>query len=351
MTQKRLIVFRTDSSVGIGTGHIMRCLTLAKELHSKGCTVAFICRQLAGNIVELVTRQGYTVFYLDDAGEDWDWKIDALKTAKVLEQEGYKPDWLIVDHYGLDYRWERYLRPLAKKILVIDDLANRQHDCDILLDQNIYPDMEQRYKMLVPKHCKLLLGPKNALLRKEFRDARNRSGLRDGSIRRILICFGGSDPTGETVRALKAVQGLAGRNFAIDVVIGQANPHQDEIEFLCSNMTNTALYYQADNMAELMSVSDLALGAGGTMTWERCCLGLPTIVIAIAENQESIASYCAKEGVISYLGLSSFVTIQTIIDALRCLLNNPDLLINMSEKAASLVDGNGVFRVTSNLMP
>jgi len=197
------ILIRTDSSVQIGTGHVMRCLTLADELRERGAEIVFVCRDFAGNLC------GYTEGNLKHAA--WlgaDWQTDARQVEEIIKDFNTHPDWLVVDHYALDERWERYLRSYVKKIMVIDDLADRPHDCDLLLDQNFYENLESRYDGLAPSGCKKLLGPKYALLRPEFREERKNLRKRDGYVKRIMIFFGGSDPTNETTKALEAVRML-----------------------------------------------------------------------------------------------------------------------------------------------
>ncbi|MGR3176663.1 MAG: UDP-2,4-diacetamido-2,4,6-trideoxy-beta-L-altropyranose hydrolase [Candidatus Anammoxibacter sp.] len=357
------IVFRTNASISIGSGHVMRCLTLADILNQKGCEISFICRELPGNLCDYVEKKGYQVHILPEiependlsgqttAHADWlgvDWKTDALQTADVLGAE-QKADWMIVDHYALDERWEKYIRPHVKKIMVIDDLADRKHDCDLLLDQNLYEDMETRYDELMPQDCVKLLGPKYALLRREFVEARKNLKMRNGTVKRILIFFGGSDPTNETSKALEAVRLLNRPDIAVDVVVGSANPHKDAVKELCSKLPNTYYHYQVENMADLMVKADLAAGAGGSITWEKCCLGLPSIVYSIAKNQEELAKGVGKYGALFYFGCSSSVNAEKISCHLSPLLSSPDNLKAVSKKGMFLVDGIGCDRVVKKM--
>jgi UDP-2,4-diacetamido-2,4,6-trideoxy-beta-L-altropyranose hydrolase len=300
------ILVRTDASVEIGSGHLMRCLTLADQLRCEGAEVAFICRDLPGGMFDLLNARGYRFAKLPLAEvEKVTQQYDADETNKVAVQlfpDGV--DWLVVDHYQLDAAWERLLRPCARKLMVIDDLANRPHDCDLLLDQNYYKDMEWRYHGLVPEGCITLLGPKYVLLRPEFATARQRRRARDGTVRRILIFFGGSDPTNQTKKAVEAIRLLGERDIEVDVVVGSANPYRNSIRKLCSELPNVEFHCQVSNMAELILNADLGIGAGGAAMWERCCLGLPTITVVFAANQVRTTEDVAGLGAIEYLGWS-----------------------------------------------
>jgi len=374
------VFIRADASTQIGTGHVMRCLTLAGDLRQFGMEVSFISRVLPGDLCDYVESKGFIVHRLAEEvdfslaywkwlGENW--LADAIKTqeiilyqageqsdidhvntekarikdkflpddclinkssyivAQVFSDSGTGLEWgkninLVVDSYALDYKWETFFRPYVDKIMVIDDLANRTHDCDLLLDQNYYRELEHRYDRLVPSTCRKLLGPEYALLRPEFHKAKKTLKKRDGKIRRILIFFGGSDPTNETKKALQAIKLLKRPEIAVDVVVGAANPHQEEIRQICDEIPNTTYYCQVENMAELMAAADLAIGAGGTTSWERIYLDLPTVAIAIAENQVETLKALGNEKKLYYLGINNEVTIIDIYSEIKRLLNQKE---------------------------
>lgn len=324
---RNIAAVRVDSSEVIGSGHLMRCLTLAERMREDGWEVHFICRDLPGNLSALVEAQGFFLHLLPRHRHDvsltgyavWltvSQEVDAAETSEVL-QGIPSVGRLIVDSYALDSEWERRLRPSTREIFVIDDLANRPHDCDILLDQNFYRDMEKRYLDLVPPACQLLLGPRHALLRQEFYKARQTLRRRDGKLRRILVFYGGSDQTCETEKAVAALLQLALPGIEADVVVGGGNARQEHIRSLCEAHDFLHYHLQVSNMAELMARADLALGAGGTTTWERCFMGLPAIVTAIAENQFEICRDCAEAGLIYYLGKWDEVKEDDLVAALR----------------------------------
>ena len=360
------ILIRTDSSVQIGTGHVMRCLTLADELRGRGAEVIFVCCEFDGNLCGYIEEKGYIVHRLPVSDEQehniegnlkhaaWlgaDWQTDAMQVEEIIKDLDTPPDWLVVDHYGLDERWERYLRPYCKKIMVIDDLADRAHDCDLLLDQNFYENLESRYNGLVPLDCKKLLGPKYALLRPEFREARKNLRKRDGHVKRIMIFFGGTDPTNETAKALEAIRMLNRPDIAVDVVVGAFNPHRKIIEQSASDLLDCTGHFKVEDMAALMAKADLAIGAGGTTVWERCALCLPSMVTTVAENQERAVSDMAESGYLLFLGRSEAVSIDSLYHALEIALQSPWLSISFARETQSLVDGKGAMRVGQEIMP
>lgn len=339
LNKKSVVVFRVDASVQIGAGHVMRCLTLAEELRNNCGEISFISRELPGNLIEYIEKRGFSVYRIAPAPGKDQWRSDAEKTRNALIDNNSKPDWLIADDYGLDKRWESALRPWVKRIFCIDDLADREHDCDLLLDQNYYHNIESRYQHLVPENCRQLLGPKYALLRREFKAARQTLRERDGSVNRILVFYGGSDPTNETAKALAALKFLNRPDITVDVVVGAANPNKERINEICFTMTNTCFHCQVENMAELMAWADLSLGAGGTATWERCCLGLPSLVTIVAENQRETVKALAEDGVVWNMGWHEDVGAEKLADAVKVILDSPDFLMKMTQRGLALFEG------------
>jgi UDP-2,4-diacetamido-2,4,6-trideoxy-beta-L-altropyranose hydrolase len=354
------IVIRVDASNEIGTGHFMRCLTLADGLKEQGAKVCFLSRYLPEHLASILAKKNHGLVRLvGGCGQESDGKlahshwlgtsveIDAQECIRSLGSQSW--DWLVVDHYALDARWESKLRQVVGKILVIDDLADRQHNAEVLLDQNLYPDMAQRYVGLLSSGCHAILGPSYALLRREFREARIYASPRNAGVRRIFIFFGGSDLTNETEKSLMAVAALRGLGISVDVVVGAGNSHYEAIEAICISMKGTRLYRQVDNMAQLMSKADLALGAGGSTTWERCALGLPALVISVADNQIAIADGVDRIGAHRYLGLSRNVSVVQLTAAIEAVSSKTEILEKMSHSASALVDAKGCERVVETL--
>ena len=356
------VVIRVDASVEMGMGHLIRCLSLADALKDDGTEVHFLVRSHAAALTGLIEANGHAARLLTDppvrsAGvresghASWlptTWQQDAEQTLEAIGAIG-AVEWLIVDHYALDAGWERLLRQRVPRLLAIDDIADRPHECDILLDQNFVLDLETRYCGRVPAACRTLLGPRYALLRPEFAKLRSSLVARSGEVQRILVCYGGSDPSNETARTLEAIKGLSHGLPALDVVIGLSNPHALSVSKLCRELPRAELHRGTDNMAELMRRADLAIGAGGVMCWERCCLGLPTIAVDIAPNQIGALTGLASIGAIVHLGSAAAVTREELAAAVKSLLVDSARNRRMGEAALALVDGQGSQRVRAEM--
>lgn len=349
------IAFRTDASSQIGTGHFMRCLTLAEALKKQGVDICFISRNLPLHLrdmldtksIQLITLSSHDIDVSIDELAHASWlgvsqEQDAMATVEALSCQVF--DWLVVDHYALDVRWESIVRPNVKKIMVIDDLADRHHDCDILLDQNYYADIETRYKNKVPADCQLFLGPKYALLRDEFRALSEQVKVRSGEVKKVLVFFGGVDADNHTLEAIDALSEI-NSGLHVDVVIGAQHPFKELIEKTCAKY-NFGCHVQISYMAKLMAEADLAIGAGGTAIWERCCLGLPAISICTAENQLKQIADAAELGFL-YAPLFGKDVMQSIRLHAQALLSNPQLIRFISNAGMKLVDGKGTLRVAS----
>jgi UDP-2,4-diacetamido-2,4,6-trideoxy-beta-L-altropyranose hydrolase len=356
------VVIRTDASMLIGSGHVTRCLTLADQLRAADSEVSFVCRDLPGALLSVIERSGYPVSLLQAAQspvapveastDDWlgvDWQTDAAQTIGTICQKDEFVDWLIVDQYALDARWEMRLKPHVGSIMVIDDLANRRHECDVILDQNFFGEGSSRYKGLVPAKCVRLLGPRYALLRQEFVLARLRQRRRAGEIRRILIFFGGVDRTNETSKAIEAVMFAAEQGIAIDVIIGASNPYASDIEAMTAVLPTGRLRRQVDNMAELMTQADLAIGAGGTTTWERAYLGLPSITVVVAENQAESTRSLDEAGAVWNLGNCTQVGVDDIRRAVRFAMLNPHT-VNLAGQRAQQIFGDYEYGGTEEVV-
>ncbi|MFA6121753.1 MAG: UDP-2,4-diacetamido-2,4,6-trideoxy-beta-L-altropyranose hydrolase [Sideroxydans sp.] len=352
------VAFRVDATSQIGTGHFMRCLTLADVLRQRGAQIRFISRGLPEHLRGMLTARDMDFAPLSDAvttqapddlaHSNWlgaSQAQDASDSAEALADREW--DWLVVDHYALDARWESAMRNVAGKIMAIDDLADRQHDCDVLLDQNYYRDMQTRYHGKVPEQCRLLLGPRYALLREEFRELRAQVKPRTGDVKRILMFFGGVDAGNYTGLAIDALSGLDIKGVEVDVVIGAQHPHRAEIEQTCA-IQGYACHVQTSRMAELMAAADLAIGAGGSATWERCCLGLPVLSLCTAENQRRQIADAAEAGLL-YAPDDGGDPVDVIRRHTKCLLENASLLKLISNAAMNAVDGEGALRIVGEI--
>ena len=355
---KQKFALRVDASSKIGTGHFMRCLTLADALRARGAQTRFVSRHLPEHLRIKLAAQGHEFALIDTPRNDG--SLDKLAHASwlgvsqaqdagdtILALSGQNWDWLIVDHYALDAHWESKLRQVSKKILAIDDIADRQHDCDILLDQNFYTKMQTRYNGKVPEHCRLMLGPRYALLRDEFRRLHEQVEPRSGPVRRILVFFGGVDADNYTSRAIVALSGPDITGIHVDVVIGAQHPFREQIEVACAQ-SGFVCHVQTDKMAELMAAADLAIGAGGSACWERCCLGLPALSFCTADNQQTQVADAAERGLLYAPEVQSDL-IQTIQRHFRALIENSHLRQCISRNSMQLVNGRGALRVATSM--
>lgn len=350
-------LFRVDASAGMGAGHFMRCLNLGLALKKRGHDIAFAYVKLPRALSSLLvansipsfklaintTGKRATEYSIYDQWLSGSQSDDARAFLSVSKET--RPDCVIVDHYALDSVWENLVRGHTEKVLVIDDLANREHSCDFLLDQNFHTDMVSRYRSFVNPETRLLLGPKFALLGEGFRIERASLCERDGKVRNILIFFGGGDPENCTEMVLKVLECMPLNGVAVTVLVGDQHPAIASLEKRCKERGYKFLI-QSEDVPRLMSKAHLCIGAAGVSTWERCCLGLPTLAITIADNQVPIAQAAAVKGAICYLGEQRKVTSISLERTLRKMMSSPDNLMKMSRVAMALVDGNGTERIS-----
>ena len=345
------VAFRADASLAIGTGHVMRCLVLADALKARGAQTAFVSRGLHEALARALDAAGHRLLALPNAdaspsnargaaarAPQFEWARDAESTCAQLA-DGAPWDWLVADHYGIDARWEEAARRCASHVWVIDDLADRRHACDVLLDQNIHAQPQARYANLVPPHCRLLLGARHALLRNDILEARRRARTRDGRVQRLLVFYGGTDAGNQTALALEAARRALPSTVQVDVVAGAGNPNLAALRAQCAAMPNAHLHVQTPRMAELMEGADLALGAGGVAALERCAVGLPSIVTITAPNQRGGMQQLARHGAIVLAGEQDGMTVAACAQRLADALAHPAAVRDMAASAYRLMQG------------
>ncbi len=361
-----LVAFRVDASERIGTGHVIRCLTLADELTCQGHQCVFICRKHQGHLTDLIAGKAYQLFilpapetmecnssaYLNDSYGDWlgvPWQQDAKETREALAL--IDADWLVVDHYALDACWEQQVAMVVDQIMVIDDLASRQHECALLLDQNL-GRVASDYDWLVPKDCLRLIGPEYALLRPEFAPRREFSLKRreQPKLKRVLISLGGVDRNNVTGQVLESlVESELPRDTQLDIVMGGSAPHLDEVQQQASRLPFKAtVNVNVPDMAERMCLADLSIGAAGGTSWERCCLGLPAVLVILADNQ--VPGARALEAAGATLTITDPDTVQASLPSVMAEIGRFDCLQRMSRAAAAITDGKGTSRVLESIM-
>lgn len=313
------VAIRADASESLGSGHIRRTLALACALRARGAEVFYVSRAGRGDMRDVLQNQNFAVYDSLDAG--------------------HKADCLVIDNYDLGASWETAARRNVRCICAIDDLG-REHDCEILLDQNLGAG-PARYAGKVPRTASLLLGPCYALLREEFRQYAAAPPKRSGKISRILVSMGGFDARNETGKVLDALWDITAREIAVDVVLPAAAPHAAVIAEQCARY-GFSHHERVARMSDLMVRADLAIGSMGGTAWERCLLSLPSVVITIAENQRAGASACDRFGAAMWLGDSEHVTAAQIRSAVFEFASHPDMLqraAHAARNASGSTDG------------
>lgn len=359
------IFFRADASISIGSGHVMRCLTLAHNLRERGFECDFLSRHHPLNLNEYVRHQGFRVHELN-FGDGWTtdsvsqyenwlgatWEQDEEQSRSVITRNSC--DILVVDHYGLGAQWEKKMSSLCRFVLVIDDLANRPHQCEALLDQNLGRH-ERHYTTLLPSEAHLMIGPRFALLRPDFSQLREHSLARrqPASLNKILVSMGGIDQHNTTSKVIECLERSdLPKDCGIDVIMGTSAPWLDQVTAAVENSSfSIQIHTNVSQMAKLMCDSDLSIGAAGSTSWERCCLGLPSLTLVLAENQQDISEALEFAGASRNLGdAMDPVAFERLVDEINMLVQFPEMLHQMSEHAQKITDGLGVCRVTDKLI-
>ena len=349
------VAIRVDASAAIGTGHLKRCLSLAQALTEAGGEVRFVCRRLDAVAAQVLAAVSEPVCWLPapsdamkpepEAPPHAAWAgvpqmQDAHDTAEALN--GWSPHWVVVDHYAFDAHWHNTVREaLGCRLLVIDDTADRPLDADILLDHNWDADHHAKYAMRLQREPLRLLGPRFALLSTAYRSA-PRHNFHD-RVRSVGIFMGGTDPGGISARVLAACR-AAGFAGTIEVVSTAANSRLDALQQACAVDSAVTLTLDQPDLAGFFARHDLQIGAGGGATWERCCIGAPTVAMALVANQSAVVPGLAA------LGAVRAATEDNLPDVLRNLIANPAARRALSKTATALVDGRGAERVALVLL-
>ena len=349
--------------MSIGSGHLMRCLSLARNLRQQGADITFFCRKGKGDLLELLEQNRFPVVTLDELENhntsavpgdtsaqrvNEFWHIDASETVEKLGKLEKEIDWMIVDHYELGADWEARIKTKIGKIMVIDDMANRNHDCDVLLDQNLVAEMETRYSGRIPDSCLTLFGPKYALLQEDYAEFHSLSVIKRKKIDRILIYFGAADTDNLTGKSLRAFLALGKKDIVVDLIVGPVHASYDVLKGMAGEHDNINFIESVSSLAPLLLKADLSVGAAGASSWERICMMTSSIVISLADNQVPIASELDRRGLVNWLGPSEEVDENDIKIALeQCIQRGvePELFLNSDCK----IDGYGCKRVSSIL--
>ncbi len=358
------VAFRVDASTTIGIGHLMRTLTLADALLQEGSYTRFISRNIPEYMHEKLINKGHAITVLKNNEQNeiqselkhahWlgvNQEVDAKQTLQAINDKSW--DWMVTDHYAIDYHWHGIIKPYTNKIMVIDDLADRQHECILLMDQTLGRKAEE-YRALVPETCDILTGAHYALLRPEF------SAMREQSLKRrehpklehFLITMGGMDHINATGTVLEILRNCPlPKTASITVIMGAQAPSLNRVIDQARNMPwPTEVKVNVENMAELMNASDLIIGAAGSSTWERCCLGVPGITVVIADNQENIANALQQANASLHAGNPRATSFRDrLTENISQLLDNPAMLKSISDAAAGVTAGTGTATVMQHM--
>ncbi len=343
MSAKTPVAIRVDASSQIGFGHVARCMTLAEALSKNGQEIIFCIKENGKILLDFMTRRSFQVHLVPggaNAHEDAQSLVAAVKKHQCRAA--------ILDGYEFDDAYLQSIRPHVSFMLSIDDLAQTSFCSDMVLNQNVHASAEHYQGKLSNDH-KLLLGPRYALLRSEFGELSSRQ--RDfPEVKNILVTFGGADPRNVTLKALEALKEIKG-DCLVNVTLGLANPHKKEIqEYVFKSKRNIQLFENTPRMAELMLEADLAISSGGTITWELCCLGVPTLQIILAQNQINAVQELARRGITQNIGWHEQTSTQQIHQAVAGLMADRQTRKEMSARAKALVDGLGTQRVMSEIL-
>lgn len=334
------IVFRADASIPIGTGHVMRCLALAQALKRRGGQPFFVQAQTTSALEGRLATEGIENFRLNSGPGTM---ADANETVSIARKLG--ATFLVADGYHFGTKYQRSIKDAGLHLLMLDDFGHAGCYCaDLVVNQNLgasaslYKEREA--------YTRLILGPKYVLLRKEFREWRDRAREIPASLRKILVTLGGSDPSNFTCTVVKALSTL--EDIDVLIVVGGSNPHRATIERTVASLKGSMrIVVEPNNLPELMSLADIAVAAGGATTWELAFMGLPAVICVLAENQRSPANYLAEEGIAILLPDQLPVNGEEIVQAVNFLRDDLLNYHQMSRAGQELVDGRGVDRVLS----
>lgn len=347
------VYFRVDSSIKIGTGHLKRCLVLAEELKALGCQITFLKRNLEGNLSTEVLEHGFEFYFVEPNIEPVKDSLDFFQSQdaescieKIVKISG-KADVLIVDHYSLDANWQLKIKPYCDKVIVIDDLANRNHQCDILIDSN--PKSISLYDKLVPENCDLLIGLQYAILRREFSREQGPLKQQTNQVQNVLVFMGGNDPRNISSFVISVLTLQKYSQLKVKVITGSNNPHLDVLRKQCQS-EDIELLVAINNMTEMYLWADIVIGAGGTSVWERMALGVPSITFQLAFNQHSICNYLQENNLAYHYGDISVLDSNRLEHLIDHVLSDTDGLNNMRQSSLLAISGGGARAIAKKIV-
>ncbi|MGF1933568.1 MAG: UDP-2,4-diacetamido-2,4,6-trideoxy-beta-L-altropyranose hydrolase [Nostoc sp. ChiQUE02] len=338
------LIIRADASRTIGTGHVMRCLALAQGWKVIPEKAIFVMRTEVPTLEARLKLEGFEIFHLPMHLEQVE---DARKTASLAKQ--LDANWVVVDGYHFSAEYQRIIKNFGLKLLFIDDYGHAEHYyADIVLNQNLFAD-ESLYKNREP-YTQLLLGTKYILLRREFWQCQGWQRINPFIASKILVTMGGADPDNATFKVIQGLQLLSVNDLEVVVVVGGSNPHYEQLKLVSeTSQLPIRLEKNVTNMPGLMAWADLVVTAGGSTCWELAFMGLPSVILILAENQRAIAQKLDEMGVSIYLGWHQDVSAAEIASAVAHLLIAAHTRVEMTRRGQELVDAEGSKRVLRHL--
>ena len=341
------IVFRVDSSDIIGTGHVIRCLNLAD--YYENYNIEFICKDLPYNLIENISKKyKVNIIKLQDNSKinsninSWlgePWENDCKKTIDIIKKKNI--DWIVIDHYNIDHKWENMIKPYVKNIMVIDDYTNRKHNCNILLNQQVDYNLGKKlYKNTINENCKLLLGNKYIIFNKKFFGILDKI-QRKKKINRINIFMGGSDPDNITLKIIEICVNInknLENKIIFDVIIGKSNKYKEIIKKKCNNLQNFNYYYDLPFIGNILLKADLCIGAAGGTSYERCLLRIPSLIILTADNQFTVINKFIEANVCDFIGTFKDNFKENILKKINYYIENFDKILEMSKNCKKICD-------------
>jgi UDP-2,4-diacetamido-2,4,6-trideoxy-beta-L-altropyranose hydrolase len=353
------IAFRVDASGSIGLGHVKRCLSLGHALREQGADVHFVSRRLGVDVQAEVSADGFGFTWLPrpQSGEpaddltphaQWagiDWQTDASQTVAALRAT--QIDWLVVDHYAFEARWHATVATaLGCRLAAIDDLGDRLMDVSLLIDHNQAPDHRSKYAGRLSREATLLGGPSFAVLGPSYASAARYVFC--GSVQSIGIFMGGVDAGNLSTTALHACR-AAGFSGPVEVATTSSNPHLAALRFSIGQDVAATLSVDLPELSGFFARHDLQVGASGGATWERCCIGAPTLALIAADNQRQVLLPLVSSGAVQAL-TNAPPTTEQVAQAIKSLINDPGVRQRLSLRAMALVDGRGASRVAKEIL-
>ncbi len=350
------ILIRTDADTDIGSGHCMRCLALAQTLDRHGVDISFVMSFPSDAVIRRLTSERMNVIPTTFQRGS---KADAEAVIKLFRTIGAAG--IILDGYTFNTPYQKYLRDAGVSFLFIDDMGYGNHYyADFIVNQNLHAHQDM-YRNREPETV-LLLGTRYTLLRNEFLRLNNKNGKTPAAVTNVLVTLGGSDPNNVTLKVIRALKTIRHLSLSVKIIAGMSNPHIESLKIAIDSIGSTAeesyptenhvmeILKNADNMPLMMTGADIAVSAGGSTCWELAYMGLPALLIVVADNQIPIADSLQKKGIARNLGWHGNLTDNDVARGLCHMIDSQSERQRMGLRGKQLIDGNGANRIANAII-